>query len=149
MEHQLWKAIVVILTALDKRRKLTSFDFSDEDIVKVYYWSVIHDRPTCWACCPKHWPIYLRKRSLPSPTTMSRRLRSPSVVALLNALESRVVAPKEPGLFWMIDGKPLTIGGCFKGRPTGLGPGAGFKAQSDQKQPHCQPTGSVRQFPGP
>ena len=143
MEHQLWKAIVVILTALDKRRKSTAFDFSDEDIVKVYYWSVIHDRPTCWACSSKHWPIYLRKRSLPSPTTMSRRLRSPSVVALLNALESRVVAPKQPGLFWTIDGKPLTIGGCSKDRQAGYGRAAGCKAKGYKINAIVGPSGSI------
>jgi len=143
MEHQLWKAIVVILTGLDKRRKSTAFDFSDEDIVKVYYWSVIHDRPTCWACSSKHWPIYLRKRSLPSPTTMSRRLRSPSVVALLNALESRVVAPKQPGLFWTIDGKPLTIGGCSKDRQAGYGRAAGCKAKGYKIHAIVGPSGSI------
>ena len=44
MEHQLWKAIVAVLKMLCKRPKPTRFDFSDEDIVRVYYWSVIHDR---------------------------------------------------------------------------------------------------------
>lgn len=42
--------------------------------------------------------------------------RSASVRALLNALERRVIAPKEPGLFWMIDGKPLVISGGSQDR---------------------------------
>jgi hypothetical protein len=129
MEHQLWKSIVALLRTLDKPRTPTRFDFSDEEIVKVYYWSVICDRPTSWACRPENWPIHLRKRPLPSPATMSRRLRSPSVRALLDALERRVVAPKEPGLFWMIDGKPLPIGGCSKDRQAGYGRAAGGKAK--------------------
>jgi Transposase DDE domain len=129
MEHQLWKTIVTILATLDKRPRSTAFDFSDEDIVKVYYWSVIHDRPVDWACVRQHWPIHLRKRPLPSQSTMSRRLRSPSVVALLNALERRVLAPKKPGLFWMIDGKPLPIGGCSTDRQAGYGRAAGCKAK--------------------
>lgn len=129
MEHQLWKAIVALLGTLDKRRTLLRFAFSDEDIVKVFYWSVICDRPTSWACRKEHWPLHLRKRPLPSPATMSRRLRSASVLALLDALESRVVAPREPGLFWMIDGKPLAIGGCSKDRQAGYGRAAGGKAK--------------------
>jgi hypothetical protein len=129
MEHQLWKAIVAILATLSKVRKTTAFDFSDEDIVRVYYWSVIHDRPVCWTCCRKNWPIHLRKRKLPSPTTMSRRLRTPSVVALLETLERRVVAPKGPGLFWMLDGKPLPIGGCSQDRQAGYGRAAGGMAK--------------------
>jgi Transposase DDE domain len=129
MEHQLWKAIVAVLLSLDKPRTPTRFDFSDEDIVKVFYWSVIHDRPTSWACRRRSWPIHLRQRPLPSPATMSRRLRSPSVVALLDALERRVTAPQGPGLFWMIDGKPLPIGGCSKDRQAGYGRSAGGKAK--------------------
>jgi hypothetical protein len=129
MEHQLYKAIVTLLSTLDKSRKTTAFDFSDEDIVQVYYWSVICDRPTSWACRKQSWPIHLRKRRLPSAATMSRRLRSPSVVALLDALEKRVVAPNGPGLFWMIDGKPLPIGGCSKDRQAGYGRAAGGKAK--------------------
>lgn len=129
MEHQLWKAIVALLRTLDKTPTPTRFDFADEDIVKIYYWAVLHDRPTSWACRKPHWPIHLRKRPLPSAATMSRRLRSPSVVALLDALERRVTAPKQPGLFWMIDGKPLPIGGCSKDRQAGYGRAAASKAK--------------------
>lgn len=129
MEHQLWKAIVAILATINKPRKRRACDFDDHEIVKVYYWSVIHDRPVVWACRQKHWPIHRRRWPLPSPTTMSRRLRSASVVALLDTLERRVVAPKEPGLFWMIDGKPLTIGGCSKDRQAGYGRAAQCKAK--------------------
>jgi hypothetical protein len=129
MEHQLWKAIVAVLLALDKPRTPSRFGFSDEDIVKVFYWSVICDRPTSWACRKEHWPLHLRKRPLPSAATMSRRLRSPAVVALLDALERRVTAPRAPGLFWMVDGKPLPIGGCSKDRQAGYGKAAGGKAK--------------------
>jgi Transposase DDE domain len=129
MEHQLWKAIVAVLSSLDKPRTPPGFDFTDEDIVRVYYWSVICDRPVSWACRKPHWPLHLRKRPLPSDSTMSRRLRTPSVVALLDALERRVIAPKEPGLFWIIDGKPLPIGGCSKDRQAGYGKAAGAKAK--------------------
>lgn len=129
MEHQLLKAIVAVLRTLDKPRTPTGYDFSDEDIVRVYYWSVICDRSTSWACCKQHWPIHLRQRPLPSQPTMSRRLRSPSVVALLDALERRVTQPSGPGLFWMIDGKPLPIGGCSKDRQAGYGRAAGGKAK--------------------
>lgn len=121
MEHQLWKAIVALLATFGKPRKRRVCDFDDGEIVGVYYWAVIHDRPTAWACRKEHWPIHRWRRPLPSPATMSRRLRSPAVVALLNAMERCVVAPKEPGLFWMIDGKPLPIGGCSKDRQAGYG----------------------------
>jgi DDE family transposase len=130
MEHQLWEAIVALLAEFGKPRFDPRQDFTDHDIVRVWYWAVVHDRPTCWALCPAHWPPHLRRGlRLPSGGTMSKRLRSPSVVALLDALERRVTAPKEPGLFWMIDGKPLPIGGCSKDRQAGYGRSAGGKAK--------------------
>jgi hypothetical protein len=143
MEHQLGKAIVAVLLTLDKSRTPTSFDFPDERIVAVYSWAVICDRPTSWACRKEHWPPHLRKRPLPSPATMSRRLRSPSVVALLDALERRVIAPKGPGLFWMIDGKPLPVGGCSKDRQAGYGRAAGTKAKGYELHVLAGPDGSL------
>ena len=128
MEHQLWRAIVAVLATLDKKPK-GRCAYSDERVVQVYYWAVIHDRPNSWACRPENWPPHLRRRRLPSDSRLSRRLRSPSVVALLAALERRVTAPAGPGLFWMIDGKPLPIGGSSKDRQAGYGRAAGGKAK--------------------
>ena len=129
MERQLWKAILAVLATLDMAPGQARFDFSDLRIVEVYYWSVINDRPTSWACQRKHWPPQLRKQALPSSATMSRRLRSSAVVALLDALERRVIAPKEPGLFWMLDGKPMPISGHSKDRQAGYGRATGGKAK--------------------
>jgi hypothetical protein len=129
MEHQLFKAIVAVLLSLDNPPTPARYDFTDEEIVKVYYWSVIHDRPVLWACDKKHWPLPLRKLALPSPATMSRRLKTPRVVALLDRLERRVTAPTQPGLFWMMDGKPLPISGCSKDRQAGYGRVAGGKGK--------------------
>jgi hypothetical protein len=129
MEHQLLKKIVALIDSPHKPRTPARFDFTDADIVRVFYWSVLCDRPTSWACRKENWPLHLRRQPLPSQPTMSRRLRSPSVVALLDALERRVIAPQGPGLFWMIDGKPLPIGGCSTDRQAGYGRAAGGKAK--------------------
>jgi hypothetical protein len=143
MEHQLWKTIVALLLALDMPRTPTRFDFSDRDIVAVYYWSVLGDRPTSWAGRPASWPPHLRKRRLPSAATLSRRLRSASVRALLGALEQRVLAPAQPGLYWMIDGKPLPIGGCSKDRQAGYGRAAGGQAKGYKLHALVGPGGAV------
>lgn len=129
MEHQLWKLIVAILASLHNSRRRRDKDFTDHEIVKVYYWAVIHDRPDGWACAKENWPLPYRRGRLPSAPTVSRRLRSPRVRALLDALEQRIVQPKEPGLFWIIDGKPLVIGGASKDRQAGYGRAANSKAK--------------------
>jgi Transposase DDE domain len=143
MEHQLWKSIVTVLASLDKRRKSTAYDFSDEDIVRIYFWAVIHDRPVMWACCHRNWPIHLRKQRLPSCSTMSRRLRSPSVVALLEALDRHVHRVEKPGWFWIIDGKPLPIGGCSKDPDARYGRAAGCKAVGYKIHALVNPAGLV------
>ena len=125
MEHQLWKSIVALLDELNKPRTPSVFDFSHEWIIQVWYWAVIHDRPVSWACQRRHWPLPLRQRRLPSDATMSRRLRSAPVLALLKQMERRVTAPAKPGLFWMIDGKALVIGGCSKDKQAAFGRAAG------------------------
>jgi Transposase DDE domain len=129
MEHQLWKSIVAVLASVNQSPQGTRRSFSDEHIVKVYYWAVIHDRPTNWACDPKNWPLWQRRQQPPSPSTMSRRLRSRSVCDLLNAVDRRVIAPKQPGLYWIIDGKSLTISGCSKDRQAGYGRAANCMAK--------------------
>jgi hypothetical protein len=143
MEHQLWKAIVALLATLGKKRAEARLTYSDRRIVAVYYWAVVHDRPTCWACCPTNWPPHRRRQPLPSPGQLSRRLRSPSVAALLEELDRRVLAPKEPGLFWMVDGKPLVIGGCSKDRQAGYGRAAGGKAKGYKIHALVNPRGEI------
>src|SRR5947209_7257888 len=90
MEHQLWKAIVALLAEFGKPRFDPREDFTDHDIVRVWYWAAIHDRPTSWALCRDHWPPHRRRGlRLPSGGTMSKRLRRPTGVALLAQREER------------------------------------------------------------
>jgi len=143
MEGQLWKAIVMVLTQVCKRRKRANQSFSDEEIVLVYYWAVIHDRPISWACQPRNWPLHYRRKALPSDTTMSRRQRNPHVVRLLDAVEQRVTKPVGLGLYWMIDGKPLVIGGCSKDRQAGYGKAAASKAKGYKLHAIIAPEGGL------
>ena len=94
MEHQLWKAILAALAVIDKRPKRTSEDFSDEDIVKTWFWGVLHDRSVRWSCQRCNWPVYERHRPRPSSSTMSRRLRHPAVRRLLDARRAGAAAPR-------------------------------------------------------
>jgi hypothetical protein len=129
MERQLLKAILAVAAGLVERRSQARIVFDDLQIVRVFYWSVLCDRPQCWACDPRNWPLWDRRQPLPSPSTLSRRLRSGSVQRLLDALHARLVPPTQGRLFWMIDGKPLVIGGASKDRQAGYGFGAGTKSK--------------------
>lgn len=130
MEHQLWKGIVTILKSILKPRPRSRERFSCEDIVRVWFWAVIHDRPVSWATQRSNWPVHERRRPLPSSATMSRRLRSPQVRAVIKAIEAQTMSKTGTApLVWMIDGKPLVIGSCSKDRQAGYGRAARGKSK--------------------
>jgi hypothetical protein len=130
MEHQLWNQILAFLKTIDKARPRSDVEFSDQWIAAVYYWSVLHDRPISWAVDKRNWPICLRRHALPSNSTMSRRLRSAPVRALLLALEHHLVRSQSSGgLVWLMDGKPLPISGVSKDPHAGYGRAARAKAK--------------------
>jgi hypothetical protein len=129
MEYQLWKAVVAVVATLDDPPGPTSQTFRDDRIVAVYYWAVVHDRPVSWAVGRRNWPPHGRRDPLPSASTMSRRLGSPSVTRLLAAVERRVTAPTGDALVWVIDGQPLPIGGASGDRHAGYGRAARGKAK--------------------
>lgn len=129
MEHQLWKEIVSLLRSVGKQSGGWRYRHDDVQVVKTWFWAVLHDRPVSWACRPENWPWHERRRAKPSPATMSRRLRSPSVMGLLRWLEARASASCQRELLWLLDGKSLSISGCSKDRQAGYGKAAGCKAK--------------------
>lgn len=123
MRRQLWKAIVAELRRLHNGRPARRQRFSDRRILEVFFFAVVQRLPIRHACDARNWPICLRGRPLPSPAAMSRRMRSPSVRALLDALERAVVRPPTGGgggLANWIDSTPIPIG------PTSTDPHAAF-----------------------
>jgi hypothetical protein len=64
-----------------------SWRYSTAEVSGVYFWAVVHERPTRWAVDPNEWPDDLRPEWLPSQSTMSRRFRNPESVELMTAVE--------------------------------------------------------------
>jgi hypothetical protein len=113
MERELWNVLYVLACRLDKgwQRGL----YKDCEIVGVYLWAAIHDRPTYWATDLKNWPDDL-EIYVPSQSTMSRRLNFDDVVQLLDNMVEVYVAISSMATGWVksIDAKPLPIGGHGK-----------------------------------
>ena len=120
MEDQLWAALYPLIRQEDKRRaRRKRVQFSDADILLVALWAVLHDRPIRWACRRRNWP-HDYTRDLPSPATMSGRLRTLSVQLLLEQVFYRLLAATHvlEGLCLCrrVDSKPLPVGGFTKDR---------------------------------
>jgi hypothetical protein len=130
MDDELWIEVYRKVERLDKTwsspRRTT---YSDGRIVEVYLWAVWHDRPVLWACRAEHWPVEQRGRPLPSPSRMSRRLRSDSVRKLLAELERRLGRTEPSSWVRWVDAKPLPVGGSTQDRQARYGRAAGGKAK--------------------
>ena len=113
MEQELWKVLYVFACRLDK--SWPRGFYKDCEIIGVFLWAVIHDRPTCWATESKNWPEK-SDMCVPSQSTMSRRLRSIGVGQLFDAMAEQYVLISAMTTHWVkiVDAKPLPIGGHGK-----------------------------------
>lgn len=106
--------------------------FSDVLIVKMYLWSVAHDRPLHWASDRRNYDSSFRPAKLPSNSQFCKRLKSPRVQALLTALSDRLARTDSPTFQLFLDARPFVVGSCTKdnearaGRVSG-GFGKGYK----------------------
>lgn len=124
MERELWYQLYELAIELDRTGN-KSF-YRTWEIVVVYFWAVMHDRPTSWACDPKNWnEVWMAQ--LPSQSTMSRRLRSPSVQQLMDDIFESFLTMVVLTRYLCIDGKPLPVGSHTHDPDAKLGrAGSGF-----------------------
>jgi hypothetical protein len=116
MEAKVFVALMKIVMSLPHPR-LARRRFNDQWIIMLFLWSVINDRPVCWACDERNWlPPLLDGRVLPSGATMSRRLRSVGVLQLLERLLAALADCTPTPLAKTIDSKPLYVGAYSKDR---------------------------------
>lgn len=111
MERELWKEIYALARSLDK--KIWTWGYPAADIVGVFLWAVIRDRPVLWACDERNWPDDLIKcfrYGIPPQYTVSRRLRSKIVQQLLQDMIEVLSEPMEASWVKIVDSKPLTVG---------------------------------------
>lgn len=131
MRSERWSEVykLVRLTASELPRG--SRRFSDAVVVLVLLWAAFNHRPISWATRRRNWPVWMQRLlpKVPTSTTMSRRLRSESVRAFLDALLARAQGPERFGLIHVIDGTALEIRGHSKDRQSGYGFGSGRKAK--------------------
>jgi hypothetical protein len=120
MERPDWRRVERVLAALEGPMPSGRFGFTDADIVLVQLWACYHDKPTSWSCRRSSWPVY-RRRALPSPSTMSRRLRTARVAALLEAARVALEDAPPGGLVHAIDGKVLTVANHSRDRDAAFG----------------------------
>lgn len=83
--------------------------YSDRLIVLMYFWSVWHDRPLCWACRRENYSTLLRPRWLPSVSQFCRRVKSPRVEAMIRVVNRRLGDARDRVELAFVDGKALPV----------------------------------------
>src|ERR1700761_478444 len=116
MEAKVYRVLLLIVMNLSHSPRGPRRQFCDQWVIMVYLWSVINDRPVCWACQEHNWPAGLLDRPLPSCSVMSRRLRTLSVLQLLERLLQYLSDLSPVPLVKTIDSKPLYVGAYSKDR---------------------------------
>jgi hypothetical protein len=109
MERDLWKIIVATLKRLPPTRPANAV-FTDPQILAVYLWAALHDRPVSWATQRTNWPMQAWRRALPDQSTMSRRMRTDSMRTALNDVLMRVQHHVPDGRLLFTDGKAFAVG---------------------------------------
>jgi Transposase DDE domain len=121
MERELWLVLYKLARECDPAPCWELVTFFDHQIVGVFLWAVVHDRPVSWACDPLSWPKGLWKGKLPSQSTLSRRLPTTEVQRLLGTMEGQLASLKQGGFVLLLDGKPLVVGTHSKDRDASWG----------------------------
>lgn len=129
MEREAWFEIVALVERLSPRLSSRRCSFTWAHIVLTHLWAVLHDRPIYWACQARHWPDHLRPIRLPSPSTMTRRLRNACVIRTLRAVQRHLRRGQRRGLLSIIDGKALPVGPHSRDPDARWGRGAGGLAK--------------------
>jgi hypothetical protein len=131
MERECWSELSQAICEVTARwpRESARFTHPTALIVRVHLWSVLHDRPTCWACAAAHWDARTRPAApLPDQSTMSRRKRSKAFERFVNAVGARLAGRPSSALVKRIDGKPLPVAAHSTDPDARWGRGAGQMA---------------------
>lgn len=121
MENELWKRIYQIIQKVGNNKCPKRATYTNTDIAATYLWAVLHDRPTCWASNKKNWPIYYRRRRLPDPSTICRRIRTKEIQRLLRNIEKALTGQLPRNLCRWIDAKGLQINNASTDKQAGYG----------------------------
>jgi hypothetical protein len=110
MDGKLFAAVYHVVMTVDHPNSPAGAVHSDRTIVLVKLRADADDRPVSWACRQENWAGLAPPPTWPSQPTMSRRLKTASVQALLAAVEAWMKArgPRDERVR-ILDGRALLV----------------------------------------
>ncbi len=108
MERELWRWIAWGLRRLPRRWPRAAV-YSNREILAVLLWAALHQRSILWASRRSNWPVQSWRRRLPDQSTMSRRLRDPTLHSDIARLVEVLQRHCRTADTLIVDGKALTV----------------------------------------
>lgn len=122
MDGKLWSEVYQLLLTIDYPNPTTNVTHDDRTIALVSLRATADDQPISWACRPENWSGLPAPPSWPSQPTMSRRLKTRAVQALLETVYAWLAGRETPDdRVTKLDGRPLLINPWSKDRDAGWG----------------------------
>lgn len=111
MDRDIWVLVTKAVECACRQVRGThrKLKFGDELIVKMYLWSVWHDRCLSWACDSCHYGNLFRPRKLPSISQFTRRVGSPLFQTILGLVHVELARDGFHSPVLMMDGKPIPV----------------------------------------
>lgn len=123
MSSQIWQTVYRTIRMVNRSvvRLGRCPTFPDTLIVAMYFWSVWHDRPLCWAGDRTNYTSLFRPRRLPSRSQFCRRIKTPRCQAILQ------------GVFVRLAESERSVASCIT-----LMDGRGFRVHDHTKDPDAK-----------
>lgn len=113
MSSQLWKVVYQTIQSVNRSIARTGRCpvHSDTVILAMYFWSVGHDRPLCWAAERSNYTSVYRPRRLPSRSQFCRRIKSLRCQTMLDEVFRRLAKCDENDdqCITMMDGRGFRV----------------------------------------
>jgi hypothetical protein len=85
--------------------------YGDGLVALVYFFGALNGRSVLWASNQENWPLWCRRLKLPSCSQLNKRLKTLSILSLINQINIQLRERLGHGLEKVVDGKPLVVGG--------------------------------------
>jgi hypothetical protein len=118
MDRDVWMLVTQAIGRATRSAKSSVLHprFADSLIVAMYFWTVWHDRPLCWASDRSHYGSLFRPRKLPSVSQFTRRVKTGSVRIALQAVHDDLARTDLSSPVAYLDGKALAVSPVSKDR---------------------------------
>jgi hypothetical protein len=125
MDGELFRRLYHLCVGVASREAGRRRTYSDLEVLVTFVLAAVANRPLSWACRRGNRPPWCLRLKVPTPSTMSRRTRTPQFRRLLLALDAALRGRLPGSSLKFLDGKPLLVAGHSGDRDarTGRAPG--------------------------